>query len=60
MRRILLRFTPACLRAWAKTRFGRLERIPRESATQDTTNARSPQQSGATGRGWIGNLLPPP
>jgi hypothetical protein len=60
MRRILLWFMRAWLRPRTGTRLDRSAPAPPENAPPDTTTARSPQQSGATSGGWIGNLLPPP
>jgi hypothetical protein len=60
MRRILLRFMRRWRRAWSETRLDRSVAIPPEKAPEDTTTVRSPQQTGATSGGWIGNLLPPP
>ena len=60
MRRILLRFFRLWLRSRLGTRSDRSLIVSRENAPQDTNTARSPQQTGGTGGGWIGNLLPPP
>ena len=60
MRRILLRFMRAFLRAWAGTRVARSVPMPPENDPQDTNTLRSPNQTGATQGSWIGNLLPPP
>jgi hypothetical protein len=60
MRQMLLRFFRLWLRARVGMRSDRSFTVPMENAPQDTNTARSPQQTGATRGGWIGNLLPPP